>query len=436
MFTSATPSVTTTVTVAAPSTAQGSADSEAAKEQGTTAVADTTNGLAGRMVFWRETPGDIDQLIEYLRDHPASTVPFRPGPVRRPLPENLPSPIEVPSEWRGEPVEFRVLATNPLEGGLAVVDLADQVVRVYTQEFNPSSWSPSAVAAFTSKGDVITASYSSPGVRVWSGGDFSKAPLLVYPSRWYEPEGVAHYISALGDGLGEKVWLLQRTPAETTLVDLVAVEDRTVVSTVELDGHYFMSGLVADGLYVVRGGDKRDDMVVTEGGVVRDAASCRDHSTEYGDLQTVGVFDHHFACLTLNGGDKLVFYSETTGRVDVVKAFGSGRWSKAFLPQIPAVNTTGYHSDQVLLLLQLPNVTKPGHVPKAVYVADLSEHTVRLVHEFEDGRHGTPLGIVDGLLIVKAGVEGENSIVVIDVASGEWHRVVDLPEGYFVYDAK
>ncbi len=64
--------------------------------------------------------------------------------------------------------------------------------------------------------------------------------------------------------------------------------------------------------------------------------------------------------------------------------------------------------------------------------------TVRPVYEndHQRARFITPLGMVDGLLIASGRVEGEKSIVVIDIASGEWQTVVDLPEGYFIYDAK
>ena len=71
-----------------------------------------------------------------------------------------------------------------------------------------------------------------------------------------------------------------------------------------------------------------------------------------------------------------------------------------------------------------------------MYVADLSDQTVRLVHEYDEVRHDTPLGVVDGRLIVEALIAGNTSIVTIDVESGERLTVIDLPEGYYVYDAR
>jgi len=341
-------------------------------------------------------------------------------------------------EWEGEPVEFRVLALNS-EGGVAVVDLADGVMRVERLEHRGLPVSSVNVAAFTRSGDVLVHPSGGQGLYVVPDGDFSAAPSVIGPSRRvieteYGPPDNYAEIQALADRSGDKMWMLQWTNSDTTLVDLVNIEDNTAELTLELDGSYFISGLFNDELYVATGDD---DRVVSPGGTVSEVVPCRDFSDEYGDLHIVGVYGEHFACLTLEDDKHLVFYSETDGRVSVVTAFESGRWSRSFLPRIPASNTTEYHSDQVLLSLEVPDVTRPGYnVRKAVYLADLSEQTVQLVHEFEEGRRGTPLGIVDGLLIVSSGFIGEESIVVIDIETGEWKTVVDLPEGYFIYDAK
>ena len=429
----ATSTSTTVATVA--SSSDTLADSERREDQVTsTTIADVAAGPVGEVTLQRETVEFIGQLIDYLADNPASAVPFRPVPDRKPLSEELPVPVEVPLDWDGEPVEFRVLAVDPLEGGFAVVDLADLVMRVYDREYDPSWWHAITVSAFTRRGDVLVSSHGSPRVSVVPGGDFSVRPSIIYPSRWVDER--RRQVAALADQSGERVWLLQRTPSDTTLVDLVSIEDNTVVLTVEIDGSYFISGLLEDDLYVVRGGEDRDDLAVSPSGTVRKAASCRDYAEDFGDLSTVGVFGRNSACVTLDGRQHLVFYNGTTGQVDVVKASGSGRWSRVILPEIPAANTTGQHSDQVLIQLQVPDATIPSYsVTKAIYVADLSDNAVRLVHGYEEGRYGSPLGIVDGLLIVKAGIEGENSIVVIDIESGESQTVVDLPDGYFVYDA-
>ena len=347
-------------------------------------------------------------------------------------------PTEVPLDWDGEPIEFRVLALNSQQYSFAVVDLADRTMRVYLPGHHNMSLGSVMVAAYTPRGDVLFNQAGERDVYVVPDGDFSATPSTISPSRRvieaeYGPPDNYADIQALADRSGEKVWLLQWTGSDTTLVDLVAIEDNTAVSTVELDGAYWISGLSEDDLYVVRGGEYRDDRVVSPNGAVREVSSCRD-SPDYGDLRTLAVFRDHFSCLTLDD-QHLIFYDETTGQVDVFTASGSDRWDGVFLPEIPAANTTGVHSDQVLLRLRGPDVNNPPyHVTKSIYVADLTEHTVRLVYEneHEQARFITPLGIVDGLLISRAG----SAIVVIDIETGEWHSVVDLPEGYFIYDAK
>ena len=358
------------------------------------------------------------------------------GPETLPTTPPLLPPIEVPLDWDGEPVEFRVLAVNSLQDGFAVVDLADRSMRVYLLGHHDLPLGSIGVAAFTRQGDVLVHQSGEHDTYVVPDGNFSATPSVINPSERIietEYETFTHYadMQALGDRSGEKVWLLQRTPSDTTLVDLVSIDNGTAMLTVALDGSYWIAGLSEEGLFLV---SERDDLVISPSGTVRDLSTCRDDPAR--DRYLVAVFGNHTTCRT-DDSRQLVFYDGSTGQEDVNIAFESGRWLGTFLPEIPAVNITGVHADQLLLRLQIPDVDNlPYDKTKAVYVADLSEHTVQLVHEYEDGRHGSPLGFVDGVLIVKAGVEGENSIVLVDVASGVWHKVVDLPEGYFVYDAK
>lgn len=342
---------------------------------------------------------------------------------------------QVSLRWEGEPVDFTILALNPLDRSFAVVDFSDHTMRLYPYRpgLPPSLWGAVEVAAFTRRGDILIYPSGTTPAYLVPGGDFDATPLTVTPSKqvpWEDSKGK----DALGDRSGENVWLLQRTDSERTLVDLVRVEDDTVLSTVELEGSYWIAGLAEDDLYVAGSGGG-DDVAISQSGRVREVTSCLDYSTEYGHLSTVGVFANTFACVT-EDEKLLVIHNEGNGRTDVVAAPEPGAWTGVFLPNIPAVNTTGHHNDQVLLLLQGPDAANPSNrVPEAVYVADLSHHTVRLVHEYDEVRHEMALGVVDGRLIVEALIAGDTSIVAIDVESGERQTVIDLPEGYFVYDA-
>ena len=349
-------------------------------------------------------------------------------------------PVETSVDWDSEPVAFRVLAVNHPERGYAVVDLANSVMRVYPLGHHNIVFpfmnrnepvGALGVAAFTRRGDILLNPAGESQVYVVPDGDFSATPTVLRPSR----ENEVHYIysstQVLGDQSGEKVWFLQRTWRETTLVDLVTTDNTTVMETVTLDGTYYISGLLGNDLYVVRGGEDRDDLVVSENGVVSEVVSCRDFSPY---LSTVGVFGTYTACI---GGQRLVFYDVMTGQLDRIPAFESGTWGPTVLPEIPGGNTRGVHNDHVLFRLWVPDgSTASSKIIKAVYVADLSEHSVRLVYEHDRPGSFTPLGLVDGLLIATARNEGRSTIVVIDIETGEWHSVVDLPKGYFIYDAK
>ena len=270
-----------------------------------------------------------------------------------------PPPIDDSLRWEGEPVAFSILALNPLDGGFVVVDLSDLVMRVYPyrQGMRPTLWGAVEVAAFTGRGDTLIYPTGTSPAYLVPDGDFDVMPRTVTPSKqvpWEESMGK----DALGDQSGENVWLLQRTDSERTLIDLVRVEDDTVLSTVEMEGSYWIAGLAEDDLYVAGSGGIGGDLAISEDGRVREVTSCLDYYIEYGHLSTVGVFATTFACVTDEGERDLVFHDEADGRTGVVTAPEPGTWTGVFLPNIPAANTTGYHSDQVLLSLQGPDTAE------------------------------------------------------------------------------
>lgn len=343
-------------------------------------------------------------------------------------------------EWEGEPVEFRVLALNE-RGGVAIVDLADGVMRIERLEHRGLPVHIVDVAEFTRSGDVLVHPYQAQVLYVVPGGDFSATRATIRLPRSVEtntdPVDTPSYgVQARGDGSGKNIWLLKRT-AFATLVELITREG-VVLASFGLGGSFY-AGRLLDNDLIVSGGVGGDYLVLRTTGAIDEVMICPyDIENAYLNLRAVSVHGHHTACLSYDDRH-LVLYDMATGQTDRFSAFESGHWSLSVLPNIPGDvgNIAGVHTNQLLLAYEEPDPTDPSYtIRKAIYAADLSNHTVRLVHEFEEGRRGTPLGIVDGLLIANAGIEGESSIVVIDIASGEWHRVVDLPEDYFVYDAK
>ena len=152
----------------------------------------------------------------------------------------------------------------------------------------------------------------------------------------------------------------------------------------------------------------------------------------------MSVHEHHTACLS-DDERHLVLYDVTTGQTDRFTAFESGHWSPIVLPIIPAevANIAGRHMDQLLLEYLEPDPTNQySSITKAIYAADLSNHTMRWLYDKREGEALSPLGIVDDLLFFSSGVIGEGqAIIAIDLRSGERQTVVELPEGYFIYDA-
>ena len=340
-------------------------------------------------------------------------------------------------EGEGEPVEFRVLALN-LQGGFVVVDLAEGVMPLDRTEHHDLPVRSVDVAAFTRSGDVLVHPSGSQVLYVVPGGDFSAARATIRLPRSVETDADgtddvgADAVQALGGQPGENVWLLKRTDT-ATLVELVTKEG-AVLARFELEDSYYAVGLLDNDLIVIDG-DNRDDLVLRSTGVIDEVTTCRD-DMESGNLRVVSVYGHHTACLS-DDDRLLVLYDVTTGQTDRFTAFESGHWSQSVLPDIPAANTTAVHTDQLLLRYNAPDPTNPPYtITKAIYAADLSNHTMRWLYDNEGGEFLTPLGIVDNLLIVATRVVGEGEVIkTIDLSTGERQTVMELPEGFFIYDA-
>ncbi len=343
-------------------------------------------------------------------------------------------------EWEGDPVDFRVLALNH-QGGVAVVDLAEGVMRLSRLEHRGLPVSSVDVAAFTRSGDVLVHPSGEQVLYVVPGGDFSAAPSTIRLRRSVGADTdrgdiVGNGVDALEDQSGGNIWVLKRTGV-ATLVDLITKEG-TVVASFDLNGSYYARRSLDNDLIVIDD-DGRDDLVLTSTGAIaiNEVATCPD-DIDNGNLHLVSVHEHNIACLS-DDGRHLVLYDVTTGQTDRFTAFESGRWTLSVLPPIPVAigNAPGRYTDQLLLVYNAPDPANPPYtIGKAVYMADLSNHTLRWLHDNEEGESVTPLGMVDNLLIVATGVMGQDEVIMsIDTQSGERQTIIELPAEYFIYDA-
>ena len=343
-------------------------------------------------------------------------------------------------EWEGKPVEFRVLALNS-QGGVAVVDLADGVMRLSRLEHRGLPVRSVDVAEFTKSGDVLVHPSGEQLLSVVPGGDFSAAPATIRLPRSLESDtdraDVGNgAVGAVEDHSGENIWVLKRTGV-ATLVNLITKEG-TALAGFELKGSYYADRLSGNDL-IVYSGDGRDDLALSSTGAIAigQVPMCPE-GIENGNLRLVSVHGHHTACLS-DDDRHLVLYDAATGQTDRFTALGSGRWSLNVLPGIPVavVNTPGRDTDQLLLVYREPDPTNPPYtITKAIYAADLSNHTMRWLYDNEEGEFLTPLGIVDHLLIVAIRVIDQGEVIMsIDTRSGERQTIIELPEGYFIYDA-
>ena len=344
-------------------------------------------------------------------------------------------------EWEGEPVEFRVLALNS-KGGVAVIDLADGVMRLDQLEHRGLPVNSVDVLAFTRSGDVLMHPSGEPVLYAVPGGDFSATPAVIRLPRSVDTDTERAddvdngAVDAREDHSGKNIWLLKRTDA-ATLVGLIT-KDGTVLASFELNGSYYVDELLGNDL-IVFDSDNRDYLLLSSTGAVSEVTTWEcEHSIGNGVLRVVSVHGHHTACLS-DDDRHLVFYDLTTGQTDRFTASESGLWALTGLPNIPVAvaNTAGADTDQLLLTHQVPDPANLPHTfAKAIYAADLSNHTLRWLHDNDEGGFLRPLGIVDSLLIVATGVVGQGEVVMsIDTDSGERQTIIELPEGYFVYDA-
>ena len=166
-------------------------------------------------------------------------------------------PEVIPLAWSDEPIPLKIIAAD--RGEIAVVDFYERALTVYRGDDNPLPGDVINGVTITQNGGLVvaTADDSLPRVAYFPDSDLGQTPRALRPSRTSATlHGFANTLDILADQEGSLVWMLQyddqqidTDQAKTeTWVDLVDVDTGEAVMTADIEGEYWMAGVVDEGL--------------------------------------------------------------------------------------------------------------------------------------------------------------------------------------------
>ena len=343
-------------------------------------------------------------------------------------------PVIVPLDWSGDSIDTKVLAVRPNNPGFAVVDLSEGVMKVYPPGSHHVPRDAVCMASITPSGDILVYSTSHPHVFLIPDGDFSVPPTILKPSRVARSDGFVEEtgIWAQADQSGSLTWLLQyfynsshahSRYVDYTLIELVNNKTGEIVTTTQLDGDYYRVGLLDDALFVA---SDRGGAVLDQDGTLTPITTYSDDHQKYGWL---AVYRRWLAYLS-HDKRNLIIADVDTNQTHTLTVPGSGTWSPVILPDIPAQRIWA-NSDEIIVEYR----KDPMQPPDSVYVVGLADQTARLIYVQGDDPPSSAIGIVDGALLVGTEVLDEGlTLSAIQYETGSWQTLVNLPEGYFVFD--
>lgn len=166
-------------------------------------------------------------------------------------------PEVIPMAWYDEPIPLKIIAAD--QGEIAVVDFYERVLTVYRGDDNPLPGDYIEGVTITQSGGLVvaTASDSLPRVAYFPDSDLGQTPRVLQPSRTSATlHGSANTLDILADQNSSLVWMLQHDDQQMdndqvkteTWVDLVDVDTGEAVMTADIEGSYWIAGIVDEGL--------------------------------------------------------------------------------------------------------------------------------------------------------------------------------------------
>lgn len=316
-----------------------------------------------------------------------------------------------------EPIGLQLIAVNPNERSVAVVDFVSGTVHQY----QPGQYDAPADA-------IDGASGGNGFTHLWANGTIStywpidSEPLVYQPEPLRDVGGIAPTLEVLPAPDGDHIWLVQTgVDTDPTLIELINVVgfqlDR--VMTTELDGSWQPVGTNVAGLILTTDDpEPRTRLVATDGTVEAEIS---------GTALSVGW---EGAAVLRPDGSLVVTDAHLDGQIQVEEP-GKGEWVSVGGPVIPATSPparTG--TDRYLVMLA--NERGKGQVSSGDLAVVDSAGSATTIYELSHGSHLASWSPFDDWVVV---VE-ESSVTLISLSDGSTTPLGDLiPDSHFVLSA-
>ena len=356
----------------------------------------------------------------------------------------LSPPVLIPFEWSGGRISGQVIAAEPIGPSIAVGDLVEGSVRLYSPDSHSISGALDELV-LTTTGDAIATTFEA--VFFVPGADFSQDPVILEPSERLEPYDGSpppfyDNMDVISDRSGTFVWMVQtRSDKTETLVDIVDIDLAIPEVTVRLDGEFWPVGVLSDSLVL---SDPSGLLVIWPDGTTKPVLSDPDILAIGKDrltnrIRVIAAYDSYIACLS-GDSTRLVIVDITNNDINTVTVATPGIWIPfrfpATLGRQPRPVT---RSDAVLLgFFPKNSLSQPYREREwTLYEITLSGQEVRHLANGE-ARLPKGLGIGGGdYVLVFNKWRGQLRIEILDSRTpGSLDLLSVLPEGYFIYDAQ
>lgn len=352
-------------------------------------------------------------------------------------------PEVIPLAWYDEPIPLKIIAAD--QGEIAVVDFSERALTVYRGDDNPLPGDAINGATFTQSGGLVvaTASDSLPRVAYFPDSDLSQTPRVLQPSRTSSTlHGSANTLDILADQEGSLVWMLQYEDQQIdtdqvktkTWVDLVDVDTGEAVMTADIEGEYWMAGVVDEGLLLGGNGIH----ILGRDGNLREIAI-----EEVMYHWILAAHGQHFAVQDKDG--EILIIDIESNRVHPITKPEPGTWTRNGIPFTYTRSIAKTRSDSFVIGF------RPTEGDWSLHEFDLSSKSTRKLGEYptpqlieEEEKHlhkplFSTVSAAEGKIVLAftgwpTDPLDTTTISTID-DTGSLVPVVRLPLGYFVLDA-
>lgn len=352
-------------------------------------------------------------------------------------------PEVIPIAWSNEQIPLKIIAAD--QGEIAVVDFYERALTIYRGDDNPLPGDYITGVTITQGGGLVvaTASDSLPRVAYFLDSDLGQTPRVLRPSRTSATlHGFANTLDILADQNSSLVWMLQHDDQQMdndqvkteTWVDLVDVNTGEAVMTADIEGSYWIAGVLDEGLLLGGGGIH----ILGRDGNLREIAI---EGVMYHWI--LAAHGQHFAVQNEDG--EIVIIDIESNRAHPITKPEPGTWTRNGIPFTYTRSIAKTRSDSFVIGF------RPTEGDWSLYEIGLSGKSIRKLGEYptplltekEEKHLYKPLfnsvSTADGDTVLAftgwpTDPQDTTTISTID-DTGSLVPIVRLPLGYFVLDA-